>query len=247
MRSDERQTNCDSLALRLNAVRARIASAARRSGRDPDDVDLIAVSKTRPAEKVLEAMDAGQCVFGENRLQEARAKMDAVATATSSSAPAPEWHLIGHLQTNKARDAVGRFALIHSVDSVRLVAELERRAAAREVTQAILLQVNVSGETSKFGVTPEALGALLDAVDAAPHLRAEGLMTIPPFSSDPEAARPYFARLHDLWADVADHPARVGRHLSMGMSGDFEVAVEEGATLVRVGTALFGPRTVPAT
>jgi pyridoxal phosphate enzyme (YggS family) len=225
----------DMPATRLGAIRARLAAAARRAGRDPADVTLIAVSKTHPAGRVSELLAAGQRDFGENRVQEALPKLAAVG-------PGPRWHLIGHLQTNKVASIVGKFELIHSVDSVRLIEELERRAGAAGLTQRILLQVNVAGEASKSGAPPEGLTELLTALERAPHLRAEGLMTIPPFDLDAEAARPHFARLRALLENIPASAAFTPRHLSMGMSGDFEVAIEEGATLVRVGTALFGAR-----
>ncbi len=231
-----RQTNNPPPALRerLAAVRERIERAARRAGRDPAAVELVAVTKTHPADAVRAAVDAGQSLFGENRLQEALPKMDAVG-------PGPRWHLIGHLQRNKAA-AVGRFELIHSVDSTRLIEELERRAAAADTQQAILLQLNVAGEASKFGAAPADLPALLAALAAAPHLRALGLMTIPPWDDDPERTRPHFSALRRLLEEAQGPPNFEKKHLSMGMSGDFEVAIEEGATLVRLGSALFGPR-----
>ncbi|MEN6627998.1 MAG: YggS family pyridoxal phosphate-dependent enzyme [Candidatus Sumerlaeia bacterium] len=223
------------IAASLAAVRARIEAAAARAGRDPREVTLVAISKTNPAEAVREAMAAGQLVFGENRIQEALPKIEAVGGAA-------RWHLVGHLQSNKARQAVGRFELIHSVDSVGLIHELNERAAAAGLVQKILLQINVSGEASKFGAPPEALGELLGAVACAPHLAAEGLMTIPPFTDDPETSRPHFIRLRGLLDAIPANAPLTARHLSMGMSDDFEVAIEEGATLVRVGTAIFGAR-----
>ena len=220
---------------RLEAIRERIEAAAVRSGRPRDAVQLVAVSKTHPAEAVEEALAAGQRLFGENRLQEALDKMDRLGGRA-------EFHLIGHLQRNKAARAVGRFSLIHSVDSARLVEELDHRAAQAGLTQAILLQVNVAGEASKSGVAPEGLPELLAALDASPHIVGLGLMTIPPWSEDPEAVRPHFARLRQLMEGIGPRERFTPRHLSMGMSGDFEVAIEEGATLVRVGTAIFGER-----
>jgi len=223
---------------RLKGIQARIAAAARRAGRSPESVALVAVSKTHPAALIAAARAAGQRVFGESRLQEALPKIEAL----ERTAPPPEWHLIGHLQRNKVAQAAGRFALIHSVDSVRLIEELEKQCAARGIDQRILLEINVSGEASKFGAPPEELPFLLAALEKTPHLRGEGLMTIPPYDLDPEAVRPHFARLRDLMAGLGERPNFTPRHLSMGMSGDFEVAIEEGATLVRVGTAIFGER-----
>lgn len=220
---------------RLQTIQARIDSAAIRCGRQPEEVSLVAVSKTHPIQALEEALAAGQFVFGENRLQEALEKIDRLGERA-------EFHLIGHLQRNKAARAVGRFSLIHTVDSVRLIDELERRAAQAGLVQRLLLQINVSGEASKSGATPEQLGELLDALDGSPHLDGQGLMTIPPFSDDPEVVRPHFARLRELLAGIGVHERFAPLHLSMGMSGDFEVAIEEGATLVRVGTAIFGHR-----
>ncbi len=226
----------NNLAGRLAGVRARIATAALRAGREPSAVTLIAVGKTHPAELIREAYAAGQRDFGENRIQEALGKFDALADLPLA------WHLIGHLQRNKARQAVGRFALIHSVDSVRLIETLESEAARAGIIQPILLQLNLAGEASKFGAAAEDLPALLDALAAAPHLRAGGLMTIPPYDDDPEASRPLFRRLRQMLDSVPPGGPLVPRHLSIGMSNDFEVAVEEGATLVRVGTTIFGER-----
>lgn len=225
-----------SIAANLAAVRSRIDDAARRVGRDPGGITLVAISKMNPAEKVLAAIEAGQLVFGENRIQEALPKMDALGKSGA------RWHLVGHLQTNKARQAVGRFELIHSVDTVRLIEELNERASAARVVQNILLQINVSGEASKFGADPEDLDALLDALSHAPHVSAQGLMTIPPFTDDPETSRPHFIRLRELLNAIPQTAPLSARKLSMGMSDDFEVAIEEGATHVRVGTAIFGAR-----
>lgn len=226
----------NNLAGRLAAVRARIAAAAARAGRDPAAVKLVAVGKTHPAGLIREAFGAGQRDIGENRIQEALGKLDELADLPIA------WHLIGHLQRNKARQAVGRFALIHSVDSARLIEALEAEAARAGVIQPILLQLNLSGEASKFGAAAEELPALLDAVAGAPHLRAEGLMTIPPYDEDPEKSRPIFRRLRRLLESIPAGGPLAARHLSIGMSNDFEVAVEEGATLVRVGTTIFGER-----
>ncbi len=227
---------CAEIARNLMEIHARVKAAARRAGRDPASIALVAVSKTHPTERVRAAIEAGQFVFGENRVQEALPKIDALACVQA------QWHLIGHLQGNKARQAVGRFALIHSVDSVGLIQELEKRAAAAAVVQPILLQINVSGEASKFGAAPGLLPALLEALRGAPHLAAQGLMTIPPLTDDPKASRPHFRRLRGLLGSISADAPLAPRHLSMGMSDDFEVAIEEGATLIRVGTAIFGRR-----
>ena len=222
-------------AASLAEVRGRIEDACARSGRDPGAVALVAVSKTFPAERVRELLEAGQAVFGENRVQEALEKIPLVGTGA-------RWHLVGHLQRNKARHAVGAFELIHSVDEEELASEIDRRAPARGIVQAVLVQANLSREATKSGLDALGVLALLDALAPLPHLDVRGLMTIPPFADDPEASRPWFAELRAL-RDLAER--RLGRRLpdlSMGMSDDFEVAVEEGATLVRVGRALFGER-----
>ncbi len=226
----------NAIAEGLARVRRRMAEAAGRAGRDPGEIELVAISKTHPAECVRAALAAGQGLFGENRIQEALVKLDELAGEPV------RWHLVGHLQRNKARQAVGRFELIHSVDSVELIEELEKRAGAAGVVQAILLQINVSGEGSKAGARPEELAGLLEALGRAPHLSGRGLMTIPPWDPDPETARPHFRRLRELLEGIEENSPLAGRELSMGMSEDMEVAIEEGATLVRVGSAIFGER-----
>jgi pyridoxal phosphate enzyme (YggS family) len=197
--------------------------------RIPESVTLVAVTKTVPPERVDAAFHAGIRVFGESKIQEAKAKIPLVSSRA-------RWHFIGHLQSNKARDAVELFELIHSVDSVKLAAELDKWAERAGKTQPILLEVNVSGETSKFGVKPEDLPATLAQVQQFPRLEVRGLMTIPPVGQDP---RPYFRRLRELRDQTGL------RELSMGMSQDYEIAIEEGATLVRIGTAIFGERNKP--
>jgi pyridoxal phosphate enzyme (YggS family) len=219
----------------LAEVQARISAACSRAGRDPSQVTLVAVSKTMPALRVSEMLQAGQRVFGENRVQEALAKMSEVG-------PPARWHLVGHLQRNKARHAVGAFELIHSVDDLDLAREIDRRAAAAGIVQAVLVEVNVAGEGTKHGVAPEALAALLEGMAGLPALDLQGLMAIPPPVEDPARARPWFASLAKLREEAARRLGAALPHLSMGMSDDFEVAVEEGATLVRVGRALFGER-----
>jgi len=225
------------IARRLADIRERMAAAARRAGRDPAAVRLVAVSKSVGLEALREAVAAGQRLIGENYLQEAKDKIAALG-------PEVEWHFIGHLQSNKAKAAVGRFALIHSLDRLGLAEALETAAARQNRVQEVLVQVQVGGEASKSGVAPEAAADLLRELSRFPHLRVVGLMTLPPFLPDPEAVRPYFRALRELRDRlVAQGLADTGLpELSMGMSGDFEVAVEEGATLIRVGTALFGPR-----
>jgi len=232
------------LAARLAALRARIAAAAGRAGRDPAGVRVIGASKRQPAARVAAAVRAGLRDLGENYVQEAAAKISAVREILGEeSAGALRWHGIGHLQRNKAREAVAVFSCIHSLDSTRLAAELERQAAAAGRELPVLVQVNVSREPQKGGVAEPELPALLAALAGHPHLRAIGLMTMPAPADDPEASRPAFARLRALRDELRDAPG--GAHLtelSMGMSHDFEVAVEEGATWVRIGTDLFGPR-----
>lgn len=213
----------------LERIRGRIHVAAVRAGRQPEDVALVAVSKTVEPERIEAALAAGQTLFGESKVQEARAKIPLVSGRA-------HWHLIGHLQTNKAREGVALFELIHSVDSVKLAVELNKWAEHAGKTQPILLEVNTSGETSKFGLKPEELDAALSQINKLSRLEVQGLMTIAPFKEQVEEVRPYFRRLREL-RDGAGL-----RELSMGMTHDFEIAVEEGATMVRVGTAIFGER-----
>jgi pyridoxal phosphate enzyme (YggS family) len=232
------------LAARLASLRARIASAATRAGRDPAAVRVIGASKRQPASRVAAAARAGLRDLGENYVQEASAKMAEVQEILGPEAAGElRWHGIGHVQRNKAREAVATFACIHTVDSPRLASELEKHAATAGRVMPVLVQVNVSREPQKSGVAEEDLPALLTAIGAHPHLEAIGLMTMPAPAEDPEAARPAFARLRALRDELRDAPggARLVE-LSMGMSHDFEVAVEEGATWVRIGTDLFGPR-----
>ncbi|HVZ74223.1 MAG TPA: YggS family pyridoxal phosphate-dependent enzyme [Polyangia bacterium] len=221
-------------------MRARLAAAARAAGRAPEDVRLVAVSKKMPADDVRAALAAGQLDFGESYGQELRDKRRDFASTPTSTLPSPRWHFIGPLQANKVKYVAGHVALVHSVDSAELVDELERRA----VPQACLVQVNVAGEAQKRGVAPADLPALLDRFAALRHVTCAGLMTVPPLVDDPEAARPHFAALRALRDREAAHArAHVElRELSMGMSHDLEVAVAEGATFVRVGTAIFGTR-----
>jgi len=224
----------DGIRERLTAVRRRIEAAAGRSGRAAASVTLVAVSKTMPVEAIREAVAEGATILGENRVQEARDKIEALAGAA-------EWHLIGHLQTNKAKLAVGLFDRIHSLDSIRLAHELERHAVEAGRRVRCLVQVNVGGEEQKNGASESEVRPLLEAASRLPHILVEGLMAIPPFLSDPEAVRPFFRRLRVLREELARDGFFLP-DLSMGMTQDFEVAIEEGATLVRVGTAIFGPR-----
>lgn len=224
---------------RLDAVRARIARAARRAGRDPGAVTLVAASKTVPVECLVEAVACGCRIFGENRVQEALAKIEAMKEGSGV-----EWHLIGPLQPNKVKHAVGRFALLHAVDRLDVAERLDRVARERGMTQPVLLEVNVAGEQTKHGFSPAGLIGAAERMGALPGLRVLGLMTIPPPADKPEDSRPHFRRLRELAAQVeALGISGVSmKELSMGMSGDFDVAIEEGATMVRIGTALFGPR-----
>lgn len=223
------------VAANVARVRERIAAAARRGGRRPEDVTLVAVTKGVDAPQILEAVAVGVRDLGENRVQEAASK----AAAVSAGA---RWHLVGHLQRNKVRQAVALFTVIHSLDGARLAADVSRRAAA---PVDVLLQVNVAGEAQKFGVPPEEAPTVLRAIAGLPALHVVGLMTIAPLSGDPEETRPVFGRLRGLRDDLeALGIAGVTLpHLSMGMSGDFEIAVEEGATMVRIGRAIFSPTT----
>jgi len=229
-----------SIAQNLALVRERIAAAARRAGRQPEDIALMAVSKTFPAERIREAFDSGLRLFGENRVQEFGGKADALRDLGDA-----EWHLIGHLQTNKAAKAVELFAAVDSVDSLRLAQRLNASAQQHKKKLKVLIEINVGDEAAKSGVAPESreLEELLSAAPELEHLEFRGLMTIPPFTDDPQEARPYFRMLRDLRDQIARRlPAFNMRELSMGMSHDFEVAIEEGSTCVRVGTAIFGER-----
>ncbi len=228
-----------SIATNLAAVRARIDAAARAAGRDPASIRLVAVSKTFPIEAVREAAAAGQQDFGENRVQEALQKI------ASSSELQIRWHLIGHLQSNKARKAAA-FACIQSVDGLELLTRLDEAATAQGARPDILVQVDLAGEATKYGAPPEEARQIVRAATKCRALRLAGLMVLPPFLDDPEQVRPYFARLREFRDELArgDADAASLRELSMGMSHDFEVAVQEGATLVRVGTAIFGRRSV---
>jgi pyridoxal phosphate enzyme (YggS family) len=223
------------LVERLAGIRTQLAEAAARSGRAWEDVTLIAVSKTNPPEAVAEAIDAGQLVFGENRVQEARAKIPLLPGRA-------RWHLIGHLQKNKIRHALPLFELIHGLDSLELAQDMNRIAGEMGVFPKVLLEINVAGEATKFGFTPPKLWAQLEELLTLDRLQIDGLMCIPPPGPRAEDSRKYFVTLRDL-RDALQAEARVPLpQLSMGMSGDFAVAVEEGATLVRVGTAIFGER-----
>ena len=219
----------------LNSIQQRIRAACERVKRAPESVVLLAVSKTHPPETIREAADCGQLLFGENKIQEAKAKIPLCPGKC-------RWHFIGHLQSNKVRDAVELFQMIQGVDSLVLAREISRRCEQAARQMPILLEVNVAGEASKFGYKPEQLLAELKELNALPKIEIHGLMAIPPYTTEPEKARPYFKRLRELKLRCEEMLGAPLPHLSMGMSGDFEVAIEEGATLVRIGTALFGPR-----
>ena len=230
----------DTVALRarLADIRSRIERAAGRAGRDPASIRLVAVSKTFPAEAVREAHAAGQLDFGENRVQEGLQKIGETTDLNI------RWHLLGHLQTNKARKAGPAFAMVQSVDSVELIQKLDAAAADAGRTPELLIQVDLAGEATKYGAPPGEVPRLVEAAGACRAATVVGLMTLPPVPDTPEDARPFFRRLRELrdeWL-AAGVPEFMLRELSMGMSGDFEVAIEEGATIVRVGTAIFGSR-----
>ena len=228
----------DEIATSLSAVRQRLARALERAGRLPSSARLVAISKTRPAGDVRAAFDAGQLEFGENRVQEALEKI-----AATSDIPIT-WHLVGHLQSNKARRAAASFACIHSIDSAEVLKRVDAAAGEAGRRTELLVQVDLAGEATKHGAPAEAWLSLFDAAADCRAARVTGLMLLPPFTPDPEDARPYFRRLRALRDELAGRgvPADMLRELSMGMSHDFEVAVEEGATIVRVGTAIFGER-----
>jgi pyridoxal phosphate enzyme (YggS family) len=223
------------ISANLNQVRQRVSAACSRSGHDPATVELITVSKGHPAEVVCAAAELGLSVFGENRVQEAKAKIGLCPGRL-------RWHLIGHLQSNKCRDAVNFFAMIESVDSLSLAGEINKWAEKLAKTMPVLIEVNVAGESSKFGYTPEKVLAELKEINALPKIEVHGLMTVAPFTEDPEKVRPVFRRLRGLKRECEELLGAPLPHLSMGMSGDFEVAVEEGATMIRIGSAILGPR-----
>lgn len=225
--------------VRANLIRVeeRIREAAMRAGREREDIKLVAVTKTVPVEVMLEAIEAGVTAIGENRVQEAYQKYQLIGKRV-------EWHLIGHLQSNKAKRAVEIFDLIHSVDSLHIAQEIHRHAIKMGKVQDILIEVNVAGEESKFGVSPSELPQLLREVASLDGIKVRGLMTVAPIADDPADVRPYFAQLRRLAEELREEGIERTKmdYLSMGMSGDFEVAVEEGANIVRIGSAIFGKR-----
>jgi pyridoxal phosphate enzyme (YggS family) len=227
------------LIVRLRGVEERVKASALAAGRDPGDVTLVAVSKTHPAERLQDALAVGLRDFGENRVQEAEGKIDIVGRR------AARWHLIGHLQGNKARKAVQLFDIVHSVDSVELASRLDRICVEEGREELpVLIQVDLAGEETKNGVREDQVSSLIDWFRSSLRLRLVGLMTIPPYFEDPELVRPYFRRLRELRDELRKTGAfdEGTGELSMGMSHDFEIAVEEGATMIRVGTAIFGSR-----
>ena len=222
-----------SIQTNLEAIEQRIVAACQKAGRDRDEVKLIAVSKRKPFEAVLEAAEAGQVLFGENRVQEAQTKIPLCPQNL-------HWHLIGHLQSNKAKMAAsGLFRMIHSVDSKKLLLALDQHAVT---PLPILIQVNISGEGSKSGCAPDEAAALIGIANSCSQVEVHGLMTIPPFTPDPEKARTHFSNLRKLRDELQQSTGTPLPELSMGMSSDFEIAIEEGATFVRVGTDIFGQR-----
>ena len=228
-------TDVDAVTANLERVRAEIARAIDRSGRSLADVELIAVSKKQDAEKVRAAFDAGQPFFGESKVQEARAKIPLLPSAV-------RWHFIGHLQKNKIRHALPLFEMFHSVDSLALAEDMQRIADEEGVRPRVLLEVNVAGEGSKFGFAPAKLREEMEPLLQLGRLEIDGLMTIPPFAPEAEQSRRYFVQLRELRDELEQQFALKLPQLSMGMSNDYAVAIEEGATFVRVGTAIFGER-----
>jgi len=224
-----------SIADNLMAVASRIEEAAARADRDSGQVTLVAVSKTKPAHMIAEAVEAGVTDVGENKVQEAGGKFEELGAIC-------RWHMVGHLQRNKVRAAVSTFDMIHSVDSVELAREINRRAGERQKRQKVLVEVNIGGDEAKWGAQPSEAHDLVVAIASMPNIALCGLMTMPPWTDDPEGARPHFRALRQLRDRLSAELAVPLDELSMGMTHDFEVAVEEGATLVRVGTAIFGER-----
>ena len=221
----------------LKEVEENIVQACKRAGRDREEVTLIAVSKTKPVAMIEEAIDYGMKNFGENKVQEMTEKMDTISEKLN-------WHLIGHLQRNKVKYIVDRVYLIHSVDSLRLAQQIDEEAKKKDVVCNVLIEVNIANEESKFGVSKEELKNLLDEIKNLTNIQVKGLMTIAPFVDDPEDNRKYFREMHKLFVDMSHENADNIKMeiLSMGMTGDYQVAIEEGATMVRVGTGIFGER-----
>jgi pyridoxal phosphate enzyme (YggS family) len=227
------------IAHNIQSIRERMARAAASCGRSPEEIALLAVSKTFPIESISRAAEAGIDKFGENRVQEAESKIPYFPKTLRL-----EWHLVGHLQTNKTRRAAELFDVIHSLDSIKLAARLNQSSLEFGKTLSVLLQVNLAGEETKFGADPDHIRDIIEAMAGFEGVRLDGLMTIPPFFENPDKVRPYFAKLRELREKLeSEHPGCLGqKHLSMGMSHDFEEAIREGATILRIGTAVFGPR-----
>ena len=231
------------IAENLKRVQTQIGEAALRCGRDPNSVSLVVVTKTFPPEAILEAYAAGAKPLGENRVQEALKKVPAVQkTLESSGSPSPKWHLIGHLQRNKVRHVFGLFDCVQSADSLRLLEILEKTAVSEKKTMPVYLEVNLAGEEAKSGCRPNEAELLVKKLENSSHLQLEGLMTIPPFSNRAEESRTWFRMLRELRDQLVEAGYQKAKGLSMGMTNDFEVAIEEGATIVRVGKAIFGSR-----
>jgi pyridoxal phosphate enzyme (YggS family) len=229
------QFRMSSTAKNLDRVREQIARAAANSGRSADDIELVAITKTHPTEKVREAVEAGQTLFGESRVQEARAKIPELSSNI-------RWHFVGHLQKNKVRQALPLFEMIHSVDSLALAQDINRIAEEEGLYPRVLLEVNVAGEGSKFGFAPDDLRKQMEALLTLPRLSIEGLMCIPPLAVEPEDSRKFFVEVRELRDSLENEFNMKLPQLSMGMTQDFPIGIEEGATLVRVGTAIFGER-----
>lgn len=228
------------VAENVGRIQERMGAAARRAGRNPEEIRLVAVSKTVEAERVLQAIQAGVKILGENYVQEAKKKIENLGHKV-------DWHFIGHLQTNKAKIAVRLFDLIHSVDNLNLAKELNRAAEQQGKVLSILLQISLSGEATKFGASEKEIFQMAEAISKMPALTVVGLMTLPPYFENPEEARPFFIHLRKLGERLRREniPRMAVHELSMGMSNDFETAIEEGSTFIRVGTAIFGPRRSP--
>lgn len=236
----------DALARTLDSM----ARAAARAGRDPTSVRLVAVTKTLSSSQIVTAINAGLRIFGENRVQEALLKMHEITSTEMLERPLSgvSWHMIGHLQKNKVKSVVGNFDLVHSVDSLALAQAIDDRACALETTQQVLLQVNVSGEPSKYGLSPDAVPSAVHNIASMKHVQLRGLMTIPPFGETSQHARAIFRRLRSLAIEIETEGIEGVEmtELSMGMSDDYEVAIEEGATMVRIGRGIFGEREAEA-
>lgn len=224
----------NNIAANIKNILQRMKLAAERVNRKPEEIKLVAVTKTVDIPRIREAISAGIIIIGENRVQEAREKFKEIGRAV-------QWHLIGHLQTNKVKYVFDIFNLIHSIDSPSLAEEIQRRAETRGIRMNVLIEVNLSGEKTKFGILPEAVSGLVKSICRLKNINIQGLMTMPPFSESPEDSRPYFSMLRMIRDSIQKEGIMIN-DLSMGMSNDFEVAIEEGATMVRIGTAIFGER-----